>query len=800
MLAPPEYGCVRLIAAFAEGDVPLVWVELSQHHREDPTAQGEAFAASLHGALGVPLLAENVPYPDGVSHLQRHLRVLGPLTIALSGAHHAPEFAQSLLNLQGNWSRVILAFNASSQAFALPKQSLVLGRRVLRVTLREAAEMAAERLLKKDLRHLWRESGGAYETFLARLHETLRLPVPAAPTPHTPTPREEGDVLNPDAFLNLLMKKGRWLEALELAVKATPGRAAEILEVAGHAYHQGGLHQRLWQLLREYRRQQGSLLYWKLVAASRLGRAEELRGGVERYLTKHEAPELRALYAGTLAPVDKAFMEAKRARRAVRSPHTLYQYGCATTNTEEGVQVLRESVALAEGSIYPYEVVRNAGSLAGKLVDHGSYRAAAYWGAWALEALDTYNLGDVQHRLELLITLTQAHLLSGTEGHPRELLREGVRQIANVPPPLARRFRAALADCLVAGSRADEALRYYYRNWRHAERSALAPAALGLVRGLLYINRPDVAIGIAERGYYLTKDDHECYHRPAVLAYGLALGAVEAGRAVSLLEEAYERYQQPRQAPAQATASLHLAKLHLTNGDPERARALLLRARPVLEGLSHRGLKLLSGPEGAFREVWSLLGDRDRDAPLELRLLGQQSVWLSDTPLDLPKRWQEIIALLALNPEGLSVDRLLLLLDGDHGSRGALQTTLSRLRKVIPLTKQPVHLAVTYRADFLEVRSLLERGRLYEAAEWYQGPLLAASEAPGIVEARAELEESFRQAALHGRDADALYRLAEVLGDDLELWEATLAALPRRDSRAPLVQSRIAVIRKNWEL
>lgn len=144
------------------------------------------------------------------------------------------------------------------------------------------------------------------------------------------------------------------------------------------------------------------------------------------------------------------------------------------------------------------------------------------------------------------------------------------------------------------------------------------------------------------------------------------------------------------------------------------------------------------------------------------------------------------------------MDQLLLLLDGERGSRGALQTTLSRLRKVVPITEQPVRLEVSYEADFLEVQSLLKQQELYQAVNLYQGPLLEASEAPGIVEARHALEERLRQAALMSRDADTLYNLAEVLADDLELWEATLTALHEHDTRMPLIRARVAVIRKSW--
>jgi hypothetical protein len=81
-------------------------------------------------------------------------------------------------------------------------------------------------------------------------------------------------------------------------------------------------------------------------------------------------------------------------------------------------------------------------------------------------------------------------------------------------------------------------------------------------------------------------------------------------------------------------------------------------------------------------------------------------------------------------------------------------------------------------------------GRAREAVALWQGPLLPESDAPGVREARAALEESLRQAALHGGDPDALYDLAARVGDDLELWEATAAALPSGDPRLALARAR----------
>ncbi len=65
---------------------------------------------------------------------------------------------------------------------------------------------------------------------------------------------------------------------------------------------------------------------------------------------------------------------------------------------------------------------------------------------------------------------------------------------------------------------------------------------------------------------------------------------------------------------------------------------------------------------------------------------------------------------------------------------------------------------------------------------------------------RLELEEALRRAALASKDPDALFLLAERLGEDLEAWEALLELLPLEDPRLPIAQARVARLRGEWGL
>jgi len=166
---------------------------------------------------------------------------------------------------------------------------------------------------------------------------------------------------------------------------------------------------------------------------------------------------------------------------------------------------------------------------------------------------------------------------------------------------------------------------------------------------------------------------------------------------------------------------------------------------------------------------------------------------LEGTPVGLPPRLAEAALALTLHPEGLSRDALndFLTPDGQTPfSSGGLRGLLTRLRALLPVSEAPYRWAVAFAADVADARSLLAEGRVREAIALWQGPLLPLSDAPGVREARETLEEALRQAALLSGDADALFELADRLGDDLALWEAAAAAMPPGDPRLALALAR----------
>lgn len=795
LLGPDALGSPHLIAAQAD-DAPLVWLELEAADVDDPFSVGVKLSDAVKRALGSRLFPAALPYPTALDFLAANAELLSPLVFAVSGADRDLDVARACLKLHRPGVRVLLAGafteGAAEQLRASTTPALLaLGERDLALTEDEAVGLAAGRLEPGEVGRLLVASGGAYETFAASLHQRLGLPVTAVPSPTgLRVPAGFELPFDPGALLDVLVAKGDWVRAAEVAVTSVPERAAGVLAAAGHVFHERGLHKRLWRLLERLSRGVKDLtgmLFWRLSAAVRLGREGELKDEVEAHLGRFEAPELRALYAGVFLRPD----EARRAAEAQATPLTLYQHGHFLADPAEGARVLRDAVRLAERAGRPYEVARNAGALTARLIDAGAYREAAVWGGWALEHFDRHEVGDTQRRLYLLNNWAYARILLGDTVGLEALLRDGEAYLGQAFPGLLRLFRSTLGNYFVATERPAEALTYYRRNWEAAERWSLGVHGLPMVQALLSLDPPELraAKEVAERAFYITKDEAWNYHYPARLARGLVLANERPEEAAPFLL-AFLEEPGALAAPHAAQATLHLARTHLSAGQPEEAKRLV-EALPNRKDLSLPGLRLLSGPTRLFGQIdrWCL----GTEAPLELRLLGRAEVTYQGNLLSLAPQQLDLLALLAYHSSGVTVERLLIYLAGDRTNHAALYAAVSKLRQQIPISPSPYALAVPVEADFLEVLSLLKQGQVRAALGRYRGPLLPDSEAPEVCALREMIDEAYRRAALASSDPEVLLDLARSLGSDFEVWEAAIRAMARNDPRRPLAEAQAAL-------
>jgi hypothetical protein len=187
--------------------------------------------------------------------------------------------------------------------------------------------------------------------------------------------------------------------------------------------------------------------------------------------------------------------------------------------------------------------------------------------------------------------------------------------------------------------------------------------------------------------------------------------------------------------------------------------------------------------------------------------LGRDEAVLSGrgTRLVLSRRHSEIVALLACHPEGLTGDQLGLALYGDELNPVTLRAEMSRLRVVLGpdlLASRPYRLLAPVDADFLSVHRLLGAGALREVLAAYRGPVLPASQAPGIARLRLRLENEVRAGVLAAGDLALLETWAHGPAgrDDLVIWEAVARLAPVNSTRQATATARVRELRVEYGL
>ena len=191
------------------------------------------------------------------------------------------------------------------------------------------------------------------------------------------------------------------------------------------------------------------------------------------------------------------------------------------------------------------------------------------------------------------------------------------------------------------------------------------------------------------------------------------------------------------------------------------------------------------------------LPDADGPTGLQLRLLGNAEATLDGSRLLLNRRQTEILAILALHPDGLSLDRLHALVYGDQAvTLSTLKAEVSHLRAALggQLASRPYRLTLPVATDIDDVLDALRRGDAAAAITCYGGDLLPGTESPALVELGEYVAVAMREALLADPDPHAVIRYSELAPYDAEVLEVCLAALGDRPHPAkPLLKGRLAV-------
>jgi hypothetical protein len=194
-------------------------------------------------------------------------------------------------------------------------------------------------------------------------------------------------------------------------------------------------------------------------------------------------------------------------------------------------------------------------------------------------------------------------------------------------------------------------------------------------------------------------------------------------------------------------------------------------------------------------------GTARRRQLLKLSLLGRDraDAELGGRAVHLSRRHSEVLALLSMQPGGMTAEELTADLYGDPGTASTTRVEVHRLRKLMGewIDTDPYRLSRDVESDVARVQGLLDRGAIREAVEHYEGPLLPHSEAPGVVRERDALEAWLRQAVMTADDDEVLWAWVQSASgeDDLPAWSRLLTHLDFRDPRRSLAAARVSSLR-----
>ena len=128
---------------------------------------------------------------------------------------------------------------------------------------------------------------------------------------------------------------------------------------------------------------------------------------------------------------------------------------------------------------------------------------------------------------------------------------------------------------------------------------------------------------------------------------------------------------------------------------------------------------------------------------LAITAMGEPTVRLDGVPVGLTRRQVEILTLLALHPDGLTLVELQEQLFGDRPlSPATVKAEVSRLRASIGrgIGSRPYRITLAYHLDASTALDALGRDDLETALRLYRGPLLPTSDSPALTQLRHHID------------------------------------------------------------
>lgn len=210
-----------------------------------------------------------------------------------------------------------------------------------------------------------------------------------------------------------------------------------------------------------------------------------------------------------------------------------------------------------------------------------------------------------------------------------------------------------------------------------------------------------------------------------------------------------------------------------------------LRVQAVTEGLGGNGFGVAINAQNKPSTLLKVLG---RDSA-ELNHRGQI--------LRLTPRHSELLLLLSRHPQGQTADQLAVSLREHDTADVTTRAEMSRLRRLLGhemVASRPYRLVEPISTDVAEVQRSLERRAFRRALDFYVGPILPASEAPGVITLREQLRRNLRDALIARARPEVLMRYGNTTEgqEDVEIWQACVDRLPADSPRRVQAASHLA--------
>ena len=792
--AAQEWGTYFLVSDISSDRIPTVWVDLIDE--DTSVSVSNKLSDAIERTFRVRLFGYGLPLSYCWRRLADSADELGTFKLAVTGA---PPRGLNLGFTDSAAEQIIVCGTGFEQSPLVGRADQTLGPKDLCLLRTEAEALARDRLPQPQLLEVLRRSGGKYEIFLDGLQQSLGLPPLERPYPDGFKPAK-GDSISPIPLIDSHVRRGYWMEALEVAVKYAPLRVPELVDNAAEQYLDRGMMARLYErlaVLPSSVRDHEQVMYWLVAAAIASNRHRSLVGELKRDVDIEAVPEVRALLA-VYEPRKDSLQEAAAAYEARKTIVTTRMYAFALTQfgePERALDLLMSALDEAQKKAKWRDQVTIASYIAHAVALTGDYTGSLTWAEWALRGFDKFGINDEIEKLYVTSQVQYMKLLVGdSRGMPA--LPRSLEPTDLVGVPTIEAVLSTLGDYeLVFGDR-ERALALYRANQSIQSRDQAGHFALDVCRALLSIGESETAVDEAEGAVALAEDTNELNRLKARLARAIVYEVSARFEAGGELEACLELSLELKHWDIAAIAAMSLASHYLKDGSVTAAGQVLSRCSKGLKHLGDSGWELFGGWIDNLPQVRGLW--RETRNPIKLEVLGEPVLRSADGAVTLSLRNAEILTVLAMHPEGLSGEQLGDKLYSASVSPSTLKAALSRLRSTVPIASQPYTISGFVHADFLLVEDLCRRGKTTDALLAYKGPLLRESAAPAVVAHREYLDEAVRQAAMRTDDVDSLFEYAQRRHEDLEVWEYLRSLMEDDDSRLSFVEARVLRLHDEW--